>query len=108
MAIHRSQPAAADQLLARAYTEKRTLELRIAGAGYAPLRVSARTGSVFYQPSGGAVKGGSADCQPTGVASHRSVMAASAAKADVLEGKYDAAVEACAGLWNCSHIRPRC
>src|SRR6202022_4638703 len=30
----RNQPAAAGKLLARAYTEKRTLELRIAGANY--------------------------------------------------------------------------
>jgi len=38
--VQRQRPAAAERLLTRAYTEKRTLELRIAGADYAPLRVS--------------------------------------------------------------------
>lgn len=35
----RTQPAYADQLLAQAYTEKRTMELRIPGAQQAPIRV---------------------------------------------------------------------
>jgi CHAT domain-containing protein len=40
MAARRNQPATAHRLIASAYTQKRTLELRIAGAQYAPSRVS--------------------------------------------------------------------
>jgi CHAT domain-containing protein/tetratricopeptide (TPR) repeat protein len=39
------QPLSADQLLAQAYTEHRTLEVRIPGAKYAPLRVERGSGS---------------------------------------------------------------
>jgi tetratricopeptide (TPR) repeat protein len=37
---HRNQSAGVEKLIARAYTETRTFELRIAGADYAPLRIS--------------------------------------------------------------------
>jgi len=37
---HRNQSASVEKLIARAYTETRTFELRIAGADYAPLRIS--------------------------------------------------------------------
>jgi CHAT domain-containing protein len=40
LVARRNQPAAAHRLIASAYTQKRTLELRIAGADYAPSRVS--------------------------------------------------------------------
>jgi len=44
--VRRHQPAAAEKLLAQAYTQKRTLELRMAGAvaDYAPIRVSRGAG----------------------------------------------------------------
>jgi hypothetical protein len=45
----RHQPAAAESLLARAYTRKRTLELRIAGADYAPMKRLSRRGRVLYR-----------------------------------------------------------
>jgi tetratricopeptide (TPR) repeat protein len=37
--VWRSRPAYADRLLAQAYTAQRTMEMRISGARYAPLRV---------------------------------------------------------------------
>ncbi len=94
VAIHRSQPAAADQLLARAYTEKRTLELRIAGAGYAPLRVPLGPAASFISRPAALLKAealiaSQLESHPT----DPSWLQASA-EADVLEGKYDAAVEA--------------
>ena len=94
VAIHRNQPAAADQLLARAYTEKRTLELRIAGAGYAPLRVSLGPAASFISRPAALLKAealiaSQLESHPT----DPSWLQASA-EADVLEGKYDAAVEA--------------
>lgn len=92
--VHRNQPAAAEQLLARAYTEKRTLELRIAGAGYAPLRVSlGPAGSFTSRPAAllkaEALIASQLDSHP----SDPSWLQAKA-QADVLDGKYDAAVEA--------------
>jgi CHAT domain-containing protein/tetratricopeptide (TPR) repeat protein len=94
VAVHRNQPAAADTLLARAYTEKRTLELRIAGADYAPLRISLGSDSSFTS-------------RPPALLKAEAMIAAqlvshptdpswlqAAAQADVLEGRYDAAVEA--------------
>jgi CHAT domain-containing protein len=44
LGVRMLRPRSADQLLAQAYTERRTLEVRIPGAEYAPLRVE-RTAS---------------------------------------------------------------
>ena len=91
--IHRNQPADADKLLARAYTEKRTLELRIAGAGYAPVRVSRGPAASFTSRPAAlleaeALIAGQLESHPTDPA-----WLEAKAEADVLEGKYDAAVE---------------
>jgi len=91
--IHRNQPASADKLLARAYTEKRTLELRIAGARYAPLRVSRGPAASFTSRPAALLE---AEALIAGqLESHPSDPAwlQAKAEADVLEGKYDAAVE---------------
>ncbi len=89
----RTQPAAAD-LLARAYTEKRTMELRIGGAGYAPLRVSRGPAASFTSRPAALLKaealiGSQLESHPSDPA-----WLQSQAQADLLEGKYDAAVEA--------------
>lgn len=94
IALHLNQPGRASRLLASAYTEKRTLELRIAGAHYAPLRVSRGTASSFTS-------------RPASLLSAEAMIANQLqsnpsdpswlqlqAQADLLEGKYDAAVEA--------------
>ena len=92
--VHRNQPAAAARLLARAYTEKRTLELRIAGADYAPLRVSRGPAASFTSRPAALLK--AEDLIASQLASHPSDPSwlQAQAQADVLEGKYDAAVEA--------------
>ncbi len=92
--IHRNQPAAATELLARAYTEKRTLELRIAGAGYAPLRVSRGPAASFISRPAALLKAEALIASQ--LESHPSdpLWLQAKAQADVLEGKYDAAVEA--------------
>jgi CHAT domain-containing protein len=89
----RNQPAAG-QLLARAYTEKRTLELRIAGAAYAPLRISRGPEASFTSRPAPLLKAESLIARQ--LESHPSDPAwlQAQAQADVLEGKYDAAVEA--------------
>lgn len=93
-AVRRRQPAAAEQLLARAYTEKRTLELRIAGASYAPLRVSLGPAASFTSRPPALLKaealiGSQLTSRPFDPA-----WLQAEARADVLEGKYDAAVQA--------------
>jgi CHAT domain-containing protein/cytochrome c-type biogenesis protein CcmH/NrfG len=94
VAIHQNQPAAAEKLLASAYTEKRTLELRIAGAGYAPLRVSRGPAASFTSRPAALLKAEALIASR--LISHPSDPAwlQAQAEADVLEGKYDAAVEA--------------
>ncbi len=101
--IQRSQPATADKLLARAYTEKRTLELRIAGAGYAPLRVSRGPAASFTSRPAALLKAEALIASQ--LISHPSDPAwlEAKAEADVLEGKYDAAVEA---LRRASELEP--
>ncbi len=90
----RNQPAAAGQLLARAYAEKRTLELRIAGADYAPLRVSRGPAASFTSRPEPLLKAEALIASQ--LESHPSDPSwlQAKAQADVLEGKYDAAVEA--------------
>jgi CHAT domain-containing protein/cytochrome c-type biogenesis protein CcmH/NrfG len=92
--LQRNQSARADHLLARAYTEQRTLELRIAGADYAPLRVSRGPAASFTSRSKALLK--AEDLIATQLAAHPTDPAwlQAQAQADLLEGKYDAAVEA--------------
>ncbi len=91
--FHRNQPATADGLLARAYTEQRTLELRIAGASYAPLRVSRGPAASFTSKPPSLLKAEALIASQ--LVSHPSDPSwlQAQARADMLEGKYDAAVE---------------
>ncbi len=94
VAVHRNQPATASKLLARAYTEKRTLELRIAGAAYAPMRVSRGPAASFTSRPAALLNAEAMIASQ--LESHPSDPSwlQAQAQADVLEGKYDAAVEA--------------
>ena len=92
--VQRNQPARAGRLLARAYTEQRTLELRIAGADYAPLRISRGPAASFTSRSEALLR--AEDLIAGQLESHPSDPSwlQAQAQADLLEGKYDAAVEA--------------
>lgn len=90
----RKQPAAAGQLLARAYTEKRTLELRIAGASYAPLRVSLGPAASFTSRPPALLKAEALIASQLAAKPSDPAWLQAEARADVLEGKYDAAVQA--------------
>ncbi len=94
IAFQRNQPAAAQHLLASAYTEKRTLELRIDGANYAPIRISRGAAISFTSRPEPLLKAESLIAAQ--LESHPSDPAwlRAKAQADVLEGKYKAAVEA--------------
>jgi CHAT domain-containing protein/tetratricopeptide (TPR) repeat protein len=102
--VEQHQPAAADRLLARAYSEKRTLELRFTDAGYAPLRVQRGQTASFIARPAALLK---AEALIAGqLASHPNDPAwlQASARADVLEGKYDAAVES---LHRALELQPR-
>jgi CHAT domain-containing protein/tetratricopeptide (TPR) repeat protein len=92
--VRRNQPPNAERLLARAYTQTRTLELRIAGADYAPLRISRGPQASFASRSRALLKAEALIA--TQLRSHPSDPAwlQAKAQADLLEGKYDAAAEA--------------
>jgi CHAT domain-containing protein len=94
LVVQRNQPARAGRLLARAYTEQRTLELRIAGADYAPLRISRGPAASFTSRSEALLR--AEDLIAGQLESHPSDPSwlQAQAQADLLEGKYDAAVEA--------------
>lgn len=89
----RHQPAAAEKLLARAYTRKRTLELRVAGADFAAMKITRdEAGSFTDRPkellSAEALIDEQLESQPASAA-----WLQAKAEADMLEGKYEPAVE---------------
>jgi CHAT domain-containing protein/tetratricopeptide (TPR) repeat protein len=89
----RSQPAAAE-LLARAYSQKRTMELRIGAAGYAPLRISRGPAASFTSRSPALLRAEALIASQLEAHPSDPAWLQSQAQADLLEGKYDAAVEA--------------
>jgi CHAT domain-containing protein len=87
------RPSSADQLLARAYTEHRTLEVRIPGAKYAPMRVErAASGSSLDKPSSllkaEAMIGENLRKNPNDPA-----WLQAKARADLLDGNYESAIK---------------
>ena len=91
--FRRDQPAVAGQLLARAYTEKRTLELRFTGAAYGPQRISRGPASSFTDRPTTLSKAEALIA--TQLESHPSDPAwlQSKGEADLLDGRYDPAVD---------------
>jgi len=90
----RKTPEAADRLLARAYTDQRTLELRIPGAAYGPLRVQRGPAESFTARPAPLLKAEALIASQLTAHPDDPAWLQAAARADVLEGKYDAAVEA--------------
>lgn len=89
----RNRPQSADRLLASAYREQRTLELRISGAPYAPFRVQRGAEDSFVNRPKELL---SAEALIAGqLASHPSdaYWLQAKARADLLEGKYDGAID---------------
>ncbi len=82
----------ADQLLAQAYTERRTLEVRIPGAKYAPMRVERGGGSNFDKPESllkaEALIGENLRTNP-----NDPTWLQAKARADLLDGNYESAIK---------------
>jgi len=91
--IRQNQPETAHKLLAQAFTEQRTLELRIAGASYAPPKVQLGSAGSFLGRPEALLKAESLIADK--IASHPSDPSwlQAKARADLLEGRYDPAVE---------------
>lgn len=89
----RGTSMSANALLARAYTEQRTLELRLPGAAYAPLRVQRGPAESFVGRPATLLKAEALIAGQLAAHPYDPAWLQSAARADVLEGKYDAAVE---------------
>lgn len=99
----RHQPAAAESLLARAYTKKRTIELRIPGADFSSMKVTrGEAGSFTDRPkellNAEALIDEQLESQPTNPA-----WLQAKAEADMLEGRYEPAVE---GLRRAVELEP--
>ena len=94
VASHQNQSDTAKELLAKAYTEKRPIALRIAGAAYAPVNVTRGGDGSFTNRPTSLLKAEALIASQ--LASHPSDPGwlQAQAQADMLEGKYDAAVEA--------------
>jgi len=91
---NRNQPGTAARLIARAYTEKRPLDLRIAGAEYAPVRIARGPESSFTSRPPSLLKAEALiAAQITSHPSDPSWLQAQA-QADLLEGRDDAAIDA--------------
>jgi len=99
----RETASAANDLVARAYTDQRTLELRIPGAAYAPLRVQKGPAESFAARPPALLKAEAMIASR--IASHPDDpdWLQAAARANLLEGKYDAAVES---LQRALELRP--
>jgi len=89
----RENPRAADALIARAYTDQRTLESRMPGAAYAPLRVQKGPAESFTARSGSLLKAESLIVDQLARHPDDPDWLQASARANLLEGKYDAAVE---------------
>jgi len=86
------RPPSATQLLAQAYTERRTLEVRISGAKYAPMRVerSAARSSLDRSPS--LIKAEALISENLKKNPYDPTWLQAKARADLLDGNYESAV----------------
>ncbi len=87
-----NQPAS--ELLARAYTEQRTMELRFAGARYAPPRISRGPAASFTSRPASLLKAEALIATQLKLHPTDPSWLEAQAQADLLDGRYDAAVEA--------------
>jgi len=92
--LERKQVATATRLLARAYSEQRTLELRMGDATYAPLRISRGPADSFTSRPPALLKAEALIASQLETHPSDASWLQAKARADVLEGKYDAAIEA--------------
>jgi CHAT domain-containing protein/tetratricopeptide (TPR) repeat protein len=87
------RPLSAEQLLAQAYTEHRTLEVRIRGAGYAPMRVERSTGRSNLDKSPSLLKAEALIGENLRKNPNDPQWLQARARADLLDGNYESAIK---------------
>ncbi len=86
------RPPSAEQLLAQAYTDHRTLEVRIPGAKYAPMRVERSTGASNLDKSPSLLKAEALIGENLKRNSNDPAWLQAKARADLLDGNYESAI----------------
>ncbi|MGO9169268.1 MAG: tetratricopeptide repeat protein, partial [Candidatus Sulfotelmatobacter sp.] len=87
------RPPSAEQLLALAYTEHRTLEVRIPGAKYAPMRAERSTGGSNLDKSPSLLKAESLIGENLQKNPNDPEWLQAKARADLLDGNYESAIK---------------
>lgn len=87
------RPLSAEQLLAQAYTERRTLEVRISGAKYAPMRVERNRGGSNLDKSPSLLKAEALIGENLRENPNDPVWLQAKARADLLDGNYESAIK---------------
>ena len=83
----------AEQLLAQAYTEHRTLEMRIPGAKYSPIRVERSATESSLNKSRSLLKAEDLIGENLGKSPNDAMWLQAGARADLLDGNYDSAIK---------------
>jgi CHAT domain-containing protein/cytochrome c-type biogenesis protein CcmH/NrfG len=86
-------PPSVDQLLANAYTERRTLEVRVPGAEYAPIRLERSDGGSNLDKPESLLKAEALISENLRKHPDNPTWLQAKARADLLDGKYDSAVK---------------
>lgn len=87
------RPPSAEQLLAQAYTERRTLETRIPGAEYAPMRVERGTGASSLDKPSSLLKAEALIGEKLSKTPNDPLWLQAKARADLLDGNYESAIK---------------
>ena len=93
LGVRALRPPSAQQLLAQAYTEHRTLEVRIPGAKYAPLRVERGAGASSLDRSPSLLKAEALIGDNLATHPNDPVWLQAKAQADLLDGNYESAIK---------------
>lgn len=94
VAVRQARPQTPSDLLAQAYSEQRSFELRMAGAQYAPVRVQRGGEGSFLSRPEALLKAEARIASEIGAHPSDPSWLQAEARADLLEGKYDPAVTA--------------
>jgi CHAT domain-containing protein len=94
LALREAQPVPPNSLLAIAYSDQRTFEMRISGAPHAPVRVQRGAEGSFLSRPAALLKAEAIIAAQIGSHASDPNWLQAKARADLLEGKYDSAVDA--------------
>lgn len=93
LGIRSLRAPSAEQLLAQAYTERRTIEVRIASAKYAPMRVERSPGGSSLDKPPALLKAESLIAENLRKYPHDPAWLQAKARADLLDGNYEEAIK---------------